>query len=116
MAGELGEGSIPKFKKNAVSAIQDAVYNEFGWLANYMTDRLIAEFRLANIDLNEELIEEMKYNMGGYEDENDTTYDEWEAEARERIFKEYEKNLGREKTLELAKKWWGEDFSPNWED
>lgn len=116
MAGELGEGAVPKFKPNAREVMHNAIYREFGWVVAYMMDRLITEYRLGNVDLDDDLIADLRYEMGGYEDEEDTTYDEWEAEARKRIFKDYEEHLGTNETLRLAKSWWGEDWKPDWED
>lgn len=113
MAGELGKAALPKFKPNARRVMRDTICEEMEWFIEYLIDRLVAEYRLDNIELDDDLIEDMRYEMGGYEDEEDSTYNEWEAEARNRIFKDYAENLGETRTLELAKDWWGEDWTPN---
>ena len=106
MAGELGEGMPPKFKDNARKAMYDACVDEFGWLISYMIDRLITEYRISNIDLDEDTIWNITEDLpeGGYE--------EWETECRKRIFNEYEQYLGHDRAIEHFKGIWTEGWFP----
>ncbi len=100
MSNELGDGSCPKFKENARDYMWDVIQSHFGWLASYIIKRLITEYRLENIDLDEDTIFELKYDLG----EDD--YNRWEEEARSYILKEYSQHLGEEKAKELLHKQW----------
>lgn len=101
MSDELEDGSFPKFKENARDYMWDVIQNNFSWLANYIVERLIAEYRLSNIDLDEDTILELKDDLG----EDD--YNKWEEEARSRILKEYSQYLGEEKAKEVLYSKWG---------
>ena len=104
MAGELGEGALPKFKEGAIEKMQDVIVRELGWMIGCITTGFIESFRIdSNVDLSEEMEEWLIDEMGM------EAYGEWEIEARNKIVDEYSKHLGREKALELAKKWWGEN-------
>ena len=96
----------PKFKENARTAIRQACMNQFCYLADYMVDRIVTEYRLSNIDLDEDTIWNMELDLpeGGY--------DEWEQQCRERIFKEYEEHLGHDKAVEYCKSIWTEGWLP----
>ena len=104
MAGELGPGSLPKFKEGAIEKMQDTIVHELGWMIGCITTGFIESFRIdSNIDLSEEMEEWLMDEMGM------EAYGEWEIEARNQIVDSYSKHLGREKALELAKEWWGEN-------
>lgn len=102
MSGELGEGAFPKFKDNAVEYLYDVVNIELREVKSYIVDRLIASYRLSNIDLDNNTIEMLKEDLG------EANYKDWEEEARKRIYAEYEEHLGVEKTKELFKDKWPE--------
>ena len=106
MAGELGEGMPPKFKPEARKILEQACEREFGWLIAYMVDRLITEYRLSDIDLDEEMIWQLQEDLpeGGYE--------EWEEECRKHIFAEHEKYIGHDKAVEYCKSIWKEGWLP----
>ena len=104
MANELGPGALPKFKEGAIEKMRDIIVQEFDWIISCIIDGFIKSFRIdSNVNLSEEmenwLIDEM--GVEGYGD--------WEIEARNQIVDEYAFHLGREKALELAKEWWGEN-------
>ena len=104
MAGELGPGSLPKFKEGAIEKMQATIVRELGWMIGCITTGFIESFRIdSNIDLSEEMEDWLIDEMGM------EAYGEWEIEARNKIVEEYSKHLGREKALELAKEWWGEN-------
>lgn len=104
MAGELGPGSLPKFKEGAIEKMQATIVRELGWMIGCITTGFIESFRIdSNIDLSEEMEDWLIDEMGM------DAYGEWEIEARNKIVEEYSKHLGREKALELAKEWWGEN-------
>ena len=105
MSGELGEGAIPKFKNNAREYMKDIIYGEFGWLVDYLIERLIAEYRLSNIELDDGTIADLKWDMSAEE------YEEWELECKRRIFEDYKEILGEEKTIEHFNKLWGENWN-----
>ena len=106
MAGELGKGRLPKFKSNAKEYFAETIYRELDWLVSYMVDRLVTQYRLGNIDLNDSTIDDLYWDLEGLEG----GYTAWELEARRRIFDEYVKALGEERAEELAESWWGEDW------
>lgn len=104
MAGELGKGALPKFKEGAIEHLQNTIVNELGWMIGCMTTGFIQHFRIAsNVNLSEEMEEWLIDEMGA------DAYGEWEIEARNTIVDEYAEHLGRERALELAKDWWGEN-------
>ena len=104
MANELGPGSLPKFKEGAIEKMQATIVRELGWMIGCITTGFIESFRIdSNIDLSEEMEDWLIDEMGM------DAYGEWEIEARNKIVEEYSKHLGREKALELAKEWWGEN-------
>ena len=104
MAGEAPDTDLPKLKPEAREYIRKMTHVELGWLVSYIVDYLITKYRLSNIELDEETIADLKWDLedcnGGYE--------EWENEARKRIFQEYSEFLGEEKAQELAEGWWGD--------
>lgn len=102
MSGELGEGAFPKFKDNAIDYLYNVIDMELREVKDYILDRLIANYRLSNIDLDDNTIQMLKEDLG------EANYKEWEEEARKRIYAEYEEHLGAEKTKELFKDKWPE--------
>lgn len=106
MAGETGVGMPPKFKENARIAIRQACMNQFHYLADYMVDRIVTEYRLSNIDLDEDTIWQLQ------EDLPEDGYEEWEEECRKRIFAEYKQYLGYDKAIEYFKNIWTEGWFP----
>lgn len=104
MYGELGDSRLPKFKSNAREYMVETIHQELGWLVCYMVDRLVTQYRLGNIDLDDSTINDLYWDL------DEEGYTAWELEARRRIFEDYAKGLGEEKTEELAESWWGEDW------
>lgn len=102
--GELGEGCVPKFRLCGRDYIREACYRNLGWLVDYMVNRLVAEYRLSNIDLDEETILDLQWEMGKEE------YEEWELECKRRIFKEYCKMMGEDEAKAYFEKLWGEGW------
>ena len=104
MAGELSEGALPKFKEGAIEKMRQTIISELGWMIGCIITGFIESFRIdSNVNLSEEMEERLIDEMGM------DAYGEWEIEARRQIVDEYAEHLGRERALELAKEWWGEN-------
>lgn len=104
MADELGKGALPKFKEGAIEKMHQTIISELGWMISCIISGFIESYRIdSNVDLSEEMEERLIDEMGM------DAYGEWEIEARNHIVDEYAKFLGRERALELAKGWWGEN-------
>lgn len=101
MAGE--EGDLPQLKENALDYITQVVKSKLSWVTMYIVDRLIAQYRMSNVILNEDAIDMLIEELG------EDGYEQWEQEVRTLIFEDYKKALGEKKAIELCQKWWGED-------
>lgn len=106
MAGEFGKGSIPKLKENAIDTIVEAAIDEFGWVLNYIVDRLITEYRLSNIDLDENTISELIFEF------DEDGYEEWETECRKRIVEDYKNFMDKDKLIDYFSNLWKEGWRP----
>lgn len=104
MLGELKKGSLPKFKEDAYWKIEKAVIDEIYDIIDYMVYRIILEIHLGNVDLSDNIIESLKNFM------DEEEFEDFELECRNRIFKDYAKNLGEYRTKELTNQWWGEGW------
>lgn len=104
MANEFGPGSLPEFKEGALEKMQDIIVNKLSWMIECILVGFVESFRVdSNINLSEEMENFLIDEMGM------EAYGRWEMEARNKIVDEYSKHLGRERALELAKDWWGEN-------
>ena len=104
MVGEAPDTTLPKFRDNAREYMRRVAYGELGYLVDYIIDYLVTKYRLSNIELDEETVEDIKWEL----QDIDGGYEAWEAEARRRIIEEYTEAIGEEKTNRLVKEWWGE--------
>lgn len=103
MAGET-DNDLPKFKEGAIDKMRETIYAELGWMVWGIIDGFIRSFRIdSNVELSEEMVDWLIEEMGA------DGYGDWEIEARNTIVDEYAEHLGRDKAIELAKKWWGEN-------
>ena len=102
MANET-ENGIPRFKEGAIEKMKQVFNAELSWMRWCVIEGFIKSYRRQNIDLSDEMIDFLIDEMGM------EAYGEWEIEARNQIVDDYAKYLGREKALELAKEWWGEN-------
>ena len=102
-AGELYDGSIPRFKEGAIDEMARIFDDVMGWMKSYLVYEFIKDYRLSNVDLSHEMIEWLIDEMGA------DAYGDWEIEARNHIVDDYAAVLGRERAEELAVEWWGEN-------
>lgn len=98
MANETDNG-IPKIREGAINYIHRTVNNEFGWLINYMVNRILVSYMKGNIDPSEEVKRWFKEDLPEGEDEQFWT------EIDDYIWNDYVEYLGEEETAKLWEKW-----------
>lgn len=106
MSGELGEGRFPQFKdyEHVYRAFEKAFNENIGWFFFYLFNRTILEAHLyGNVDLGESMTQYMKEEFG------EKWFEEWEKEAKRRIFDQYKEIIGEKDATELFSKAW-----PRW--
>lgn len=106
MSGELGEGRFPQFKDeiSVYRAYKEAFDEQMSSLFSYLFVRKVLEMHLySNVDLGS-MESYLREEMGNEE------FEEWEAEAKRRIYGEYADKLGEESAKKIFSKAW-----PGWE-
>ena len=107
MSGELGEGRFPQFRyyEDVYGFFKEAFDNYVGWLFIYLFNRIILETHLyGNVDLGGDITYYMKEEFG------EEWFEEWEKEAKRRIFDQYKEVIGEKDATKLFSKAW-----PGWE-
>lgn len=93
----ISECNPPKFKDNIVDVMLEEIYEEFGWIVDYMINHLLISYRFGNVDLGDEGEYHLRESLG------EEGWEEFVEAAKKCIWRDYADILGEDQAIEYFK-------------